>query len=689
MPDSSYEVLAPAPPAQNIETSAKTSPGQANLAQLHAQQASQQQATAPVSVSGPAGMAFSAAANDASPPEAATNARTAASGRAREGVEPSSAAQRPSPAGKYDEFRGSRSDRRQSSERGSGGDGKVRERRRKRRGDSSSESQSVRRKRSARDAEDSDGSYSDHRDSERRRPASRRRRKRRSSSSSSESESDDSRGSTSRSRSPSRSRRRKRSSGQKKRRKSRSESSSESSPSRSRRGKRRATSLSTGSSQPSRRSRSKFSSVSPHDSRAAMGRRLMTGSEPWREPPPRELLPRGRDIRRDGFLPPQCPGPSYCGMPPNVFPPGWGGNQGPSACCSGGGPGSWPPHSDLDGYRGNMGGGPREAWHDPAMRNYLHEPNGAGHGCAASMDPSFATAQHRGAGGVMGGGMGRAGMERVGMDRTGFPGVRRDNRMNRNDGGGPHHVSPPGCGNNGMHQVGPTDYIPCASHSRAEPGYAGTATGGMGAGYSCCGAGGCAYSAGKRHRDERRNESIASCAPGDQANLAPRSAYDASWLPPATAPPAVADPPAQATDAAPGVTAGTQDALWTKFRQAVVEFAKPLLRGALHRPGSALGLPVSCLVSVPTHPPCSCWILSLAPIALVPPRVSPGPYERHEISKDGFKLILKKTSEKVVKSYQREGLPPPANSDIAENQRKKIERLVEEYVKFTQKEGAA
>jgi len=79
----------------------------------------------------------------------------------------------------------------------------------------------------------------------------------------------------------------------------------------------------------------------------------------------------------------------------------------------------------------------------------------------------------------------------------------------------------------------------------------------------------------------------------------------------------------------------------------------------------------------------------LAPIAFVPPRVSPGPYERHEISKDGFKLILKKTSEKVVKSYQREGLPPPANSDIAENQRKKIERLVEEYVKFTQKEGAA
>lgn len=72
-----------------------------------------------------------------------------------------------------------------------------------------------------------------------------------------------------------------------------------------------------------------------------------------------------------------------------------------------------------------------------------------------------------------------------------------------------------------------------------------------------------------------------------------------------------------------------------------------------------------------------------------PLRTVPGPYERHEISKDGFKLILKKASEKVVKSYQREGLPPPTNSDIAESQRKKIERLVEEYIKFTQKEGGA
>jgi len=67
---------------------------------------------------------------------------------------------------------------------------------------------------------------------------------------------------------------------------------------------------------------------------------------------------------------------------------------------------------------------------------------------------------------------------------------------------------------------------------------------------------------------------------------------------------------------------------------------------------------------------------------------SAGPYERNEISKDNFKLILKKVSDKVIKSYQREGMPPPLHSDIAENQKRKIERLVDEYVKFTQKEGA-
>ena len=43
----------------------------------------------------------------------------------------------------------------------------------------------------------------------------------------------------------------------------------------------------------------------------------------------------------------------------------------------------------------------------------------------------------------------------------------------------------------------------------------------------------------------------------------------------------------------------------------------------------------------------------------------------------------------MVKSYQRESIPPPTDGDIAENQRKKIERLVEEYLKITKKEGTA
>jgi hypothetical protein len=329
--------------------------------------------------------------------------------------------------------------------------------------------------------------------------------------------------------------------------------------------------------------------VSPHNSRAAMGRRPMPGVEPWREPPPRDLLPRGRDMRRDAFMLPQCAAPHYGGMPPNGVPPGWVGFQGPGGCCSGLGPGSWPPHGAADGYRGNFCGGPREAgWHDPAMsqppmRNHRHEANGAGHSCAAPMGQGFAAAHHRVAVGGFGGGMARAG-----MDRAGLPGARMDNRMSGNDGGAAHHFSPPGCCNPGMYQGnGPPDYMPCASHSRSEPeGYAGTATGGMDgqptapkAGYSC-GEGGCAYSANERRCDERRDDCKASCPPGGQANLAPRSSYDAGYLPPVTAQPAVPAPPAQASSNASEANAGNQDALWTKFRQAVVEFAKPLLRGA-------------------------------------------------------------------------------------------------------------
>mmetsp|Transcript_36494 Transcript_36494/g.109922 ORF Transcript_36494/g.109922 Transcript_36494/m.109922 type:complete len:169 (+) Transcript_36494:3-509(+) len=103
------------------------------------------------------------------------------------------------------------------------------------------------------------------------------------------------------------------------------------------------------------------------------------------------------------------------------------------------------------------------------------------------------------------------------------------------------------------------------------------------------------------------------------------------------------EPPSRGAPAAPasGGSSASEDALWTRFRQAIVEFAKPLLRG---------------------------------------------PYERNEISKDGFRSVLKKTAEKVVKSFQREGLPPPANPDIAANQRAKITKLVEEYLKLAKRE---
>jgi len=76
---------------------------------------------------------------------------------------------------------------------------------------------------------------------------------------------------------------------------------------------------------------------------------------------------------------------------------------------------------------------------------------------------------------------------------------------------------------------------------------------------------------------------------------------------------------------------------YSKFKESIVSFAKPLLRT---------------------------------------------PYERNEITKEGFKQILKKTADKVVSSYRKEGMPPPANSEIAPNQKAKIQRLVEDYIKF-------
>jgi len=37
----------------------------------------------------------------------------------------------------------------------------------------------------------------------------------------------------------------------------------------------------------------------------------------------------------------------------------------------------------------------------------------------------------------------------------------------------------------------------------------------------------------------------------------------------------------------------------------------------------------------------------------------------------------------VINSYRKEGLPPPANNEIQGTQRAKIQKLVEDYIKFT------
>ena len=85
---------------------------------------------------------------------------------------------------------------------------------------------------------------------------------------------------------------------------------------------------------------------------------------------------------------------------------------------------------------------------------------------------------------------------------------------------------------------------------------------------------------------------------------------------------------------------GDDEELYTQWKQAIVAFAKPVLRG---------------------------------------------PFERSEITKDEFKQILKKTADKVISSYRKEGVPPPANFEIVGNQRAKIQKLVEDYVSFIQK----
>ena len=86
--------------------------------------------------------------------------------------------------------------------------------------------------------------------------------------------------------------------------------------------------------------------------------------------------------------------------------------------------------------------------------------------------------------------------------------------------------------------------------------------------------------------------------------------------------------------------ASEHEELYNKWKESIVAFAKPILRG---------------------------------------------PYERNEITKDDFKQILKKTADKVIGSYRKEGIPPPANFEIVGSQRAKIQKLVEDYVAFIQK----
>ena len=65
-----------------------------------------------------------------------------------------------------------------------------------------------------------------------------------------------------------------------------------------------------------------------------------------------------------------------------------------------------------------------------------------------------------------------------------------------------------------------------------------------------------------------------------------------------------------------------------------------------------------------------------------------GPRERNEVSKESSEQIIRKVSDKVVSGYRKEGLPPPANGEVPAGQHAKIQKLVADYVKFYQAQGA-
>ena len=61
-------------------------------------------------------------------------------------------------------------------------------------------------------------------------------------------------------------------------------------------------------------------------------------------------------------------------------------------------------------------------------------------------------------------------------------------------------------------------------------------------------------------------------------------------------------------------------------------------------------------------------------------------YDRGDVSKEVFKQVVKKTAEKVVGGYRKEGLTPPTAEDLAPSQRAKIEKLTNEYLALYQKQ---
>ena len=55
------------------------------------------------------------------------------------------------------------------------------------------------------------------------------------------------------------------------------------------------------------------------------------------------------------------------------------------------------------------------------------------------------------------------------------------------------------------------------------------------------------------------------------------------------------------------------------------------------------------------------------------------------LTKDAYKQVLKRTAEKVVAGYRKEGVPAPTADELPPSQRSKIEKLALEYVKILEK----